>query len=80
MRQRRHPAYGDLQPRFGISGGEIDTPEVRDYFRLLLDLNLLDPVNKPVVSVEVRPLLAEEYSEAIIANAKRVIKEAWASL
>jgi hypothetical protein len=28
----------------------------------------------------VRPLLAEESSELIIANAKRVIKEAWASL
>jgi hypothetical protein len=53
---------------------------VRDYFRLLLDLKLLSPENRPVVSVEVRPLLAEEYSEAIIANAKRVVKEAWATM
>ncbi len=80
MRDRKHPAYGDLQPRFGIAGGEIDTPQVRDYFRLLLDLKLLNPENRPVVSVEVRPLLAEEYSEAIIANAKRVVKEAWATM
>lgn len=80
MRDRRHPAYGDLQPRFGIPDGETDTEEVRDYFRLLLDLNLLNPDNKPVVSVEVRPLLAEEYSEAIIANAKRTIKQAWADV
>jgi sugar phosphate isomerase/epimerase len=80
MRDRKHPAYGDLQPRFGIAGGEIDTPQVRDYFRLLLDLKLLSPENRPVVSVEVRPLLAEEYSEAIIANAKRVVKEAWATM
>ena len=80
MRDRRHPAYGDLQPRFGIPDGEVDTPQVRDYFKLLLDLDLLKPEKKPVVSVEVRPLLAEEYSEAIIANAKRVIKEAWSSL
>jgi sugar phosphate isomerase/epimerase len=80
MRDRRHPAYGDLQPRFGIPGGEIDTPQVRDYFRLLLDLKLLSAENRPVVSVEVRPLLAEEYSEAIIANAKRVVKEAWATM
>lgn len=80
MRDRRHPAYGDLQPRFGIPGGEIDVPEVRNYFRLLLDHGLLNPQNPPVVSVEVRPLLAEEYPEAIIANAKRVVRQAWAGL
>lgn len=80
MRDRRHPAYGDLQPRFGIPGGEIDVAEVRNYFRLLLDLGLLNPQDPPVVSCEVRPLLAEEYSEIIIANAKRVIRQAWATL
>jgi hypothetical protein len=32
------------------------------------------------VSVEVRPLLSEEYSAIIIANAKRVIRQAWATL
>jgi sugar phosphate isomerase/epimerase len=80
MRERRHPAYGDLQPRFGIPGGEVDVPEVRSYFRLLLDNGLLNPQDPPVVSVEVRPLLAEEYSEIIIANAKRVVRQAWAML
>jgi sugar phosphate isomerase/epimerase len=80
MRDRKNVLYGDLQPRFGVPGGELDTPDVRDYFKLLLENNLLNPDDKPVLSVEVRPLLAEEYSEMIIANAKRVIKEAWASL
>ena len=80
MRDRKNFLYGDLQPRFGIPEGELDTPEVRDYFKLLLDHKLLNPENKPVMSVEVRPLLAEEYSEIIIANAKRVIKEAWATV
>ncbi len=78
FRDRRHPGYGDLQPRFGMAGGEVDTPQVRDYFRLLLDLKLLDPEKRPVLSAEVRPLLAEDTSEVIIANTKRVIKEAWA--
>ena len=64
----------------GPHSGELDTADVRDYFKLLLDHNLLKPDDKPVLSVEVRPLLAEESSELIIANAKRVIKEAWASL
>ena len=80
MRDRRHFLYGDLQPRFGIPEGELDTADVRDYFRLLLEHKLLNPDNKPVFSVEVRPLLAEEYSEIIIANAKRVIKQAWAEV
>lgn len=78
FRDRRHPTYGDRQPRFGIPGGEIDTPQVRDYFRVLLDLKLLNPEDRPVLSAEVRPLLAEETSEVVIANTKRVIKEAWA--
>ena len=78
VKDRKHFLYGDLQPRFGIDGGEIDTKDVRDYFKLLLDNGLLNPKKRPVVSVEVRPLLFEEYSELIIANAKRVIKEAWA--
>lgn len=78
FKDRRHPTYGDRQPRFGLPGGEIDTPQVRDYFKLLLDLGLLDPQNKPVLSAEVRPLLAGESSETVIANTKRVIKEAWA--
>ena len=80
MRDRRHPLYGDLQPRFGIPGGETGEEDVRDYFKLLLERGLLKPDNKPVVSVEVRPLLLEEYSEAIIAQAKRIIRKAWAAV
>ncbi len=80
MRDWRHPLYGDLQPRFNIADGEVWTKDVRDYFRLLLDRKLLKPGNKPVVSVEVRPLLYEESSAAIIAQAKRVIKTAWAEV
>jgi hypothetical protein len=80
FRDRKHPGYGDLQPRFGMPGGEIDTPQVRDYLRLLMDLKLLNPEKRPILSAEVRPLLAEETSEVILANTKRVIKEAWAML
>lgn len=72
-----HFLYGDLQPRFGVPGGSIDTPQVRDYFRTLLDYGLLNTDDRPVVSTEVRPLLADETSALVIANAKRVIREAW---
>ncbi len=78
MRDRADILYGDLQPRFGVPGGEIDTPDVANYFRILLDHGLLNREAPPVVSTEVRPLLAEETSALVMANAKRVIREAWA--
>ena len=80
MRDRRHPAYGDIQPRFGVPGGEIDTEEVADYLAVLWDNGFFDQKEMPVVSAEVRPLLAGEKEEVILANAKRVFREAWAIL
>ncbi len=70
--------YGDLQPRFGVKNGEVNMPMVRDYYRLLVDLGLIGPEKRPIISAEVRPLLPGETSELILANTKRVIKEAWA--
>ena len=78
MRDRLHPVYGDLQPRFGLPGTEIGVGDVRRFIRLLLDEGVLNSQDRPVLSAEVRPLLAGERSELIVANAKRVIKEAWA--
>lgn len=76
--EKGHFLYGDLQPRFGVPGGSIDTPDVANYFRVLVDMGLLNKDNPPVLSTEVRPLLAEETPALVIANAKRVIREAWA--
>lgn len=78
MRDRRHPAYGDLQPRFGIPGGEIDTEDVAHYFEVLWDNGFFHQKEMPVISAEVRPLMAGEKNEVILANAKRVFNEAWA--
>ncbi|BCZ88079.1 xylose isomerase (plasmid) [Thermus thermophilus] len=78
IKNRCHAAYGDLQPRFGFPGSEIDVQEVRQFFRLLLDQGFLNPETRPVVSAEVRPLVLGERSELIVANAKRVFEEAWA--
>jgi len=75
---RRHPAYGDIQPRFGLPGGEIDTQDVVHYFKVLSDNGFFDRGERPIVSAEVRPVLAGEKSEIILANAKRVIRDAWA--
>lgn len=78
MKDRLHLVYGDLQPRFGVEGGEVDMPMVSEYFRVLKDLGLIGPDKRPVLSAEVRPLLPGETSALVIANCKRVIQEAWA--
>ena len=78
LKDRRHLVYGDLQPRFDFPDSEIGVEEVSRFFRLLLDVGFLNPGDRPVVSAEVRPLVAGERSELIVANAKRVMEEAWA--
>ncbi|GIX13213.1 MAG: xylose isomerase [Paracoccaceae bacterium] len=78
FRDRGHPAYGDIQPRFGIPGGETDTAEVVTFFRALRKVGFFDKPQRPIVSAEVRPVMAGEVSEVILANAKRVIRDAWA--
>jgi sugar phosphate isomerase/epimerase len=77
-RDRRHVAYGDLQPRFDFPDSAVDVDDVRGFFRLLLDQDFFNPTDRPVCSAEVRPLVAGERSELIIANTKRVMEEAWA--
>jgi sugar phosphate isomerase/epimerase len=75
---RSHPAYGDIQPRFGMAGGEIGLQEVMNFFHVLMDNGFFDRGERPIVSAEVRPVLAGEISEIILANAKRVMRDAWA--
>lgn len=77
MRDESHVGYGDEHPRFGIKGGENDVAELTEYLRVLLDIGYLNTDNPPFVSFEVKPLPGE-HPEVIIANGKRVLREAWA--
>ena len=76
MRDRSHPAYGDQHPRFGISGGENDVPEVVEYIRTLIEIGYLKNKQPRILSFEVKPL-AGETSQIVLANAKRTLREAW---
>lgn len=53
--------------------------DVADFFAFLLDEGLLNTEDRPMVSVEVAPFMAEDRSEVVVANAKRVWKQAWAT-
>ena len=79
VKDRNLPGYGDAHPRFGFPGGENDVDELVEFLRVLFDINFLNADNPPVVSFEVKPF-GEEDPELVIANAKRVLNEAWARL
>ena len=79
MRDRAHPAYGDQHPRFGIEGGENDTPEVVEFLRCLFDIGFLGGAERPFLSFEVKPQ-PQETPQAVISGTKRVFQEAWAQL
>lgn len=79
LRDEKHIAYGDQHPRFGIEGGENDVEELAAFLRVLLEIGFLNTENPPIVSFEVKPL-ADESSGVVIANAKRVLREAWAKV
>lgn len=85
MRDAQHPAYGDQHPRFGIAGGENDTPQVVEFLRALFEVGYLGRRSSagssdlPFLSFEVKPLPGET-PEAVIAGTKRVFADAWAQL
>ena len=79
LRDKAHPAYGDQHPRFGIEGGENDTPQVIEFLRVLFDIGFLGGKDRPFLSFEVKPLPGED-AEAVVAGTKRVFAEAWAGL
>ncbi len=79
MNDENHPAYGDNHPRFGIEGGENDVDELAAYLKAFMDIGFLNGEHRPFMSFEVKPLEGES-SEVVIANAKRVLNQAWAMI
>jgi sugar phosphate isomerase/epimerase len=76
------PAYGDQHPRFGLPGSPNDVPQLVEFLEALFSIGYFEkdlPTLKPIVSFEVKPLPGES-PELVIANCKRVMKEAWARL
>lgn len=71
------PGYGDLHPRFGFPDSENDVDEMVRFLRVLLEIGFLNSSNPPIVSFEVKPF-GDEDPDIVIANAKRVLNEAWA--
>jgi sugar phosphate isomerase/epimerase len=83
LKDPSHQAYGDQHPRFGVNGGENDIDQLKDFFAALFEEGLLKrdakAADKPLISFEVKPMPGED-PELVIANSKRVFKQAWALL
>ena len=71
------PAYGDAHPRFGFPNGANDVDELVEYLRVLLKIGYLSRKQPRILSFEVKPF-GDEEPEVVIANAKRVLNQAWA--
>ncbi len=70
------PAYGDYHPIFGTPGGVNDVPEMVEFLRTLIELGFLGGEARPMVSFEVKPMEGQD-PLVVLANAKRVMNQAW---
>lgn len=73
-------AVGDMHPRFGFPNSEIGVEQVVEFLSILMEIGYLNTKRPPIVSFEVKPWGEGEDPEIVIANAKRVLNEAWARL
>jgi hypothetical protein len=71
--------YGDNHPIFGTPGSANDVQEVAEFLRTLIDIGFLDGNSRPIVSFEIKPMEGQD-PLVIVANAKRVLTQAWALL
>ena len=75
-------AYGDQHPRFGMTGGENDVPQLVYFLHALVDVGYIPSKPRevsPIIGFELKPVQGEN-PEAVIANGKRTWKKAWSML
>ena len=76
------PLYGDLHPYLGFPGGVIGVDELAEFVRGLFWVGYLAEGKKsrPWIGFEVKPQGPGQTSELIIANARRIWRQAWAKV
>ncbi len=77
-----HPSFGDNHPPFGMAGGVADVPELVEFLAGLVEIGYFEkplPTGIPWLTFEVKPQPGQS-SDLLVANCKRVFKEAWARL
>lgn len=74
-----HPLYGDHHPRFGHPDGENGAAELREFIAALIEAGYLQEGAGRTLAFEVKPAPGE-LGPAVIAQAKRTLLTAWATL
>lgn len=79
VRVEGRPLYGDLHPYLGFPGGVNGVDELAEFIRTLFEIGYLaeGKTEKPWIGFEVKPQGPGETPELIIANAKRIWRQAW---
>lgn len=72
-------AYGDEHPRFGFPGSSNDIPQVLEYLQILQKNGFFCAHHPYPLTFEVKPWYGEDVG-IVLANAKRVLRRAWALL
>jgi sugar phosphate isomerase/epimerase len=71
--------YGDNHPIFGSPGSVNTVKEVAEFLTTLLRIGFLTAEKRPMVSFEIKPMPGQD-PLVVIANAKRVMAQAWAAV
>jgi hypothetical protein len=71
--------YGDNHPIFGYTGSANTVREVTGFLKTLFQTGFMTGGKRPLISFEIKPLEGQD-PLIIIANAKRVMTQAWAGV
>jgi sugar phosphate isomerase/epimerase len=71
--------FGDNHPIFGSPGSANSVREVAEFLKTLLGIGFISGEKRPLISFEIKPLEGQD-PLIIIANAKRVMAQAWAGI
>jgi len=73
------PFYGDRHPPIGYPGGEIDTRELEQILRTLLEVGFLSRDNRGDLIIEINPFPGRTEDDSVADNFARV-NDAWAQV
>ena len=79
VKDPKNPAFGAKHPAFGFSGGEVGFHEISLFLSILKENGYFDyrtSLEKPIVSMEVRPIIGEDPVQ-IIQQSKDEFLKAW---
>lgn len=71
--------FGDNHPIFGSPGSATTVKDVAEFLKTLLRIGFMTGEKRPLVSFEIKPMEGQD-PLIIIANAKRVMTQAWAGV